>query len=98
MIQKGMMTVVSHRMIAPNIFEMTMEGTLVSSMAMPGQFVHIKVSNGIDPLLRRPISICKIDPEQSRFTIVYRAEGKGTRILSEKKTGEKVENATQKQP
>ena len=64
MIQKEMMTVVSHRMIAPNIFEMTMEGTLVSSMAMPGQFVHIKVSNGIDPLLRRPISICKIDPEQ----------------------------------
>ncbi|WP_139891282.1 dihydroorotate dehydrogenase electron transfer subunit [Bacillus sp. D386] len=91
MIQKEMMTVVSHRMIAPNIFEMTMEGTLVSSMAMPGQFVHIKVSNGIDPLLRRPISICKIDPEQSRFTIVYRAEGKGTRILSEKKTGEKVD-------
>jgi dihydroorotate dehydrogenase electron transfer subunit len=91
MIQKEMMTVVSHRMIAPKIFELTMEGTLVSSMTMPGQFVHIKVSNGIDPLLRRPISICQIDHEHSRFTIVYRAEGKGTGILSEKKPGEKVD-------
>lgn len=91
MIQKEMMTVVSHRMIAPKIFEMTMEGTLVASMEMPGQFVHIKVTNGMDPLLRRPISICQIDPEQSRFTIVYRAEGKGTSILSEKTTGEKVD-------
>jgi dihydroorotate dehydrogenase electron transfer subunit len=68
-----------------------MEGTLVSSMKMPGQFVHIKVSNGMDPLLRRPISICQIDHERSRSTIVYRAEGKGTSILSEIKPGEKVD-------
>ena len=91
MIQKEMMTVVSHRLIAPQIFELIMEGTLVSSMTMPGQFVHIKVTNGIDPLLRRPISICQIDRDCSRFTIVYRADGKGTSILSEKKPGEKVD-------
>ena len=91
MIQKEMMTIVGHQMIAPKIFEMTMEGTLVSSMTMPGQFVHIKVSNGMDPLLRRPISICRIDPKLSRFTIVYRADGKGTSLLSEKNPGEKVD-------
>ena len=32
-------------------------------MSEPGQFVHIKVSNRMDPLLRRPISIAKIDQE-----------------------------------
>ena len=91
MIQKEMMTIVSHRMIAPNIFEMTMEGTHVPSLSMPGQFVHVKVSNGSDPLLRRPISISRIDSEHSRFTIVYRAEGKGTHLLSEKKSGERID-------
>ena len=91
MIQKELMTIISQRLIAPSIFEMTMEGTLVSSMTMPGQFVHIKVSDRMDPLLRRPISICRIDPKQSRFTIVYRADGKGTSILSEKKPVEQVD-------
>jgi len=91
MIQQQQMTVISQRLIAPNIYELTMEGTLVSSMTMPGQFVHIKVSNSFDPLLRRPISICQIDQEASQVTVVYRAEGKGTKLLAEKTAGEKVD-------
>ena len=35
-------------------------------------------------LLRRPISIAKIDRNQNEFTMIYRAEGHGTKILSEK--------------
>lgn len=91
MIGQQQMTVISQTLLAPNIYELTMEGTLVSSMTMPGQFVHIKVSDSYDPLLRRPISICQIDQESSRFTVVYRAEGKGTKRLAEKKAGEKVD-------
>ena len=49
--------------IAHSIFELTLKGELVQQMSEPGQFVHVKVSNGIDPLLRRPISIAKIDKE-----------------------------------
>ena len=51
----------------------------------------LKVSNGIDPLLRRPISIAKIDKDKNEFTMIYRAEGKGTTLLAEKNAGEEVD-------
>ena len=47
--------------IADSIYELTLKGELVQQYEEPGQFVHIKVSNSTDPLLRRPISIAKID-------------------------------------
>ncbi len=41
-----MMTVVSQREVAYNIFEMVLKGTLVDEMDLPGQFLHLAVSNG----------------------------------------------------
>ena len=57
----------------------------------PGQFVHVKVADGFDPLLRRPISIAAIDKESGTFTIIYRKQGKGTSLLAEKRAGEEVD-------
>jgi dihydroorotate dehydrogenase electron transfer subunit len=90
MIRHEWMKIVSQKSIAKDIFEITVEGDLVQEMNQPGQFVHIKVSTGIEPLLRRPISICSIDQRQSQFTMLYRAEGAGTKLLSEKKVGESI--------
>ena len=64
MINKEICKVVSQAEIAHSIFELTLKGELVQQMNEPGQFVHIKVSNSIDPLLRRPISIATIDKNQ----------------------------------
>jgi dihydroorotate dehydrogenase electron transfer subunit len=91
MMKKELMTVVGQRRIAENIFEITIEGDLVLQMNHPGQFVHVKVSEGHDLLLRRPISICNIDKARRQFTMVYRKEGKGTTLLSEKKPGDKID-------
>ncbi|WP_066175076.1 dihydroorotate dehydrogenase electron transfer subunit [Bacillus marinisedimentorum] len=85
------MKVVSQKLIAEDIYELVLTGTLVEEMGEPGQFVHIKVSDGNDPLLRRPISICDIDHEAQTFTVVYRKEGRGTAVLSEKKQGAEVD-------
>ena len=41
--------------------------------------------------LRRPISISSIDKETLEFTMIYRAEGRGTTLLSEKKPGDQVD-------
>ncbi|MGN1401732.1 MAG: dihydroorotate dehydrogenase electron transfer subunit [Bacillus sp. (in: firmicutes)] len=79
------------KQIARSIYELTLKGELVSEMKQPGQFVHIKVNDGHDPLLRRPISICSIDQDEQSFTMVYRAEGRGTKLLSMKKPGEEVD-------
>ncbi|RDI47521.1 dihydroorotate dehydrogenase electron transfer subunit [Falsibacillus pallidus] len=91
MIRKEKMTVVSQKMIAENIYEMILHGELVSEMDNPGQFVHVKAEEGIDPLLRRPISISSIDKKNNAFTMIYRTEGKGTKRLAQKNEGDSVD-------
>jgi dihydroorotate dehydrogenase electron transfer subunit len=91
MIRQERMRVVKHTEIAHNIYEMTLIGQLVHEMKSPGQFVHIRVSDSYEPLLRRPISIASIDRETLEFTIIYRAEGRGTSILATKNIGEEVD-------
>jgi dihydroorotate dehydrogenase electron transfer subunit len=89
-IHQELMTIVQQKSIAKDIYELTVQGSLVVSMKQPGQFVHIKVSNGVEPLLRRPISICSIDQEKSQLTMLYRSEGMGTKLLADKIAGDKI--------
>lgn len=91
MMKNELCQVVSQREIAEAVFELTLTGELVHEMNSPGQFVHLKVADGLDPLLRRPISIANIDKEKKEFTMIYRKDGKGTAILAQKQTGEKVD-------
>ena len=88
MIRQEQCTVISQKKLAENIFELTLQGELVHEMKEPGQFVHLKISGGYDPMLRRPISIAEILPDESQFKMIYRAEGRGTNMLSEKKPGD----------
>jgi dihydroorotate dehydrogenase electron transfer subunit len=83
--------VVSQKEIARNIYEITVQGEVVASMTSPGQFVHLRVSDQYTPLLRRPISICDVDLENKELTMLYRAEGEGTKLLSKKAIGDTVD-------
>ncbi|ENQ3078454.1 dihydroorotate oxidase B electron transfer subunit [Bacillus cereus] len=91
MMQKQNMIVVNQKEIAKNIYELVLQGDLVQQMNEPGQFVHIKVAEGITPLLRRPISICNVDQDKNEFTMLYRAEGQGTKTLAKRKQGDLVD-------
>ncbi|MGP9074280.1 dihydroorotate dehydrogenase electron transfer subunit [Geobacillus thermodenitrificans subsp. calidus] len=91
MIGRERMTVVSQRMIAERTYELTLSGQLVAQMNEPGQFVHIKVAEAADPLLRRPLSLCQIDHKQGQCIIIYRQEGKGTALLTQKQPGDRVD-------
>jgi len=86
------MVIVSQQEIARDIFELVLKGNLVSTMFQAGQFVNVKVGDG-GLILRRPISICNIDHEKSKLTLIYRAGDAttGTRVLSERKPGEYVD-------
>jgi len=65
---------------------MRLSAAQLSQAALPGQFVNIKVSEGCEPLLRRPFSIHRVDG--SAFEILYETVGPATLILSQKKAGE----------
>ena len=85
------MTVVSQKLIAKNVYEIILSGNLVQGMLQAGQFVNIKINEVAYPLLRRPISICEINQELNHFKMIYRAEGEGTKLLSQKQAGEQVD-------
>lgn len=91
MIVQEKCVVVRQLELADSVYELILSGDIVSQMKTPGQFVHVKVMDGTDPLLRRPISIASIDQQKQQFTIIYRIEGRGTSLLAEKKGGEVVD-------
>ncbi len=77
--KQPMARVVSHEQIAHGIYELTLF-TPIADSAEPGQFVHVKIPNSGDTLLRRPISIAR--SEESTLTLVYQVKGKGTQRLT----------------
>ncbi|WP_102347000.1 dihydroorotate dehydrogenase electron transfer subunit [Bacillus sp. Marseille-P3661] len=89
--KKQLMTVISQKELASNIYELVLEGDLVQDMQQSGQFVHIKVNDTTDPLLRRPISICDINQDKNQFTMIYRKDGRGTSLLAEKQSDRSVD-------
>ncbi|MCD8502478.1 MAG: dihydroorotate dehydrogenase electron transfer subunit [Bacillaceae bacterium] len=85
------MEIVSQQMLATKIFELVLRNKRIVQRAKVGQFLHLKVSEGMDPLLRRPISIANIDKDRNELTVIYRAEGTGTKLLSTRKQGEMID-------
>ena len=78
--------VVFNKRVAPNTFFMGFRSGPMAAESKPGRFVMIRVRSGIDPLLRRPFSICGIKGDV--LLILYRVVGRGTAILSRKKPGD----------
>ncbi|TDM07328.1 dihydroorotate dehydrogenase electron transfer subunit [Macrococcus lamae] len=85
------MTVVSHNLIARNIYELVMHGDITRNMKTPGQFVHIRVGDSSEFMLRRPISICEVNSDNATLTCLYRADGKGTKALSKAREGDTID-------
>jgi dihydroorotate dehydrogenase electron transfer subunit len=89
--KKHLLRITSNTEIARNIFEMKLTGSGVSLMTAPGQFLHVSVGKDTSKLLRRPLSICDVDLEREEVTLLYRAQGDGTKQLSQKNNGEMVD-------
>lgn len=79
------------KQLTGQIYQMTVRSAYVAENAAPGQFVNIKCGDGIDALLRRPISICSVNKETGSFNIVFQVKGTGTEILSRKNAGDSVD-------
>ena len=86
MIEK-VIKVVFNKRVAPDTFFLGFRSPEIAAKARPGQFIMLRVSSGMDPLFRRPFSICGI-LEGDLVCILYRVVGRGTTILSETRDGE----------
>ncbi len=56
----------------------------------PGQFVEVKVDNGPNTFLRRPISIHDVDEQKSRIKLLIQEIGEGTRLMGRLQKGDKL--------
>ena len=80
--------IVRHRKLNADHFVLTLECPGIARRAYPGQFVMLQVRGGSQPLLRRPMSICRVVPGQpGRIEILYKVVGEGTAYLSRQQVG-----------
>ena len=72
--------------VAANTFVLQFSSSFISSAIRPGQFVNIRVDNGIEPLLRRPFSVYRTVDDL--VEVIFNVVGKGTSVLQKKLPGE----------
>jgi dihydroorotate dehydrogenase electron transfer subunit len=78
--------IVRSEKLAAEIYRFTVKAQDIAAEAKPGQFVMIRVGEGLDPLLRRPFSVHQVI-EGGLIQILFKVVGKGTEQLSRLKTG-----------
>lgn len=80
--------VVKQIKLAPLYHRLTLAAQAAAREAGPGQFLHLRCGETLDPLLRRPVSIHAADREKGELTLLYRVAGRGTALLAKKKIGD----------
>ena len=80
--------ILSHDALPADHFLLTFDAPRMARNARPGQFVMLQAQPGRDPLLRRPMSVCRvIGRPPRRLQILYKVTGHGTRMLSRQPAG-----------
>ncbi|HHV66012.1 MAG TPA: dihydroorotate dehydrogenase electron transfer subunit [Peptococcaceae bacterium] len=77
--------------LARGVFRMRIKSGYIAEEARPGQFVNIKCGDGMEVILRRPISICSVDRDKGTFDVVFQVRGTGTALLAQKRAGDMVD-------
>ena len=74
--------ILSNEVLADNYYRVCFHAPEICRIAQPGQFVHVKINALRERLLRRPFSICNVEPETGSLSIVYKRVGAGTDVLA----------------
>ena len=80
--------VISNKKLCPRFYCLSMDARPILKKIQPGQFIHIKVSEGHEPFFRRPFSVYRA---KKYVEIFYEVVGPGTRLLSLKKPGDEID-------
>ena len=77
--------------LKPDIFKFSVKAPSIVEKSKPGNFVEIRVSDQVEPFLRRPISIYNLDRENGILEFIFQVKGKGTKILAQKEIRSKID-------
>lgn len=89
MIYQEQSRIIQNIQIATGYFYLVVESPRIAADAQPGQFAEIRVTDTMDPLLRRPISFFHYG--DGRLEFIYRVVGHGTDLLSRRIAGESLD-------
>lgn len=73
--------------IMPGIFQIWLKMPVTEGKVIPGQFVM--VCCGEDTILRRPLSVHRVDVDKT--ALLFQVRGRGTQWLSQQKKGTKID-------
>ena len=76
----------SHSPAGRGYYRLVLKAPEIATRAVPGQFVMVRVTDTMDPLLARPLGIFSI-PSNTTIEILYRIVGRGTKLLSRFEAG-----------
>lgn len=89
MISQQKIKIIKNKALVPDkVFLMELESVNLARKAKPGQFVEIRCSETLNPLLPRPFSIH--DAKDNKIKILYQVVGEGTKLLSRKRSGDEI--------
>jgi len=83
-------TVTARPQVTGDIVRLALLAPAVSQAATPGQFVMVRSAVALDPLLRRPFSVCRVNGDGT-LEILVKVIGQGTRGLAALKVGDQVD-------
>jgi len=75
--------------MCPGFFRISIDSSKLAESIIPGQFFHIRITNHLDTILRRPFSVFNYN--KTKISILYEIVGKGTKELSLKKAGDELD-------
>jgi dihydroorotate dehydrogenase electron transfer subunit len=78
--------IISNDILQDDYYIVKFHAPEICAKTMPGQFVHVKIANLRDRILRRPFSICNVTAD-GVLTIAYKIVGEGTEALAHLKPG-----------
>ena len=80
--------VISNELVAENHYLLRCSCPKIAAGALPGQFIHVLISQGSGLLLRRPFTIYTVEGDE--ITMLYQLIGEGTNVLSSLKQGDSI--------
>jgi dihydroorotate dehydrogenase electron transfer subunit len=86
-------TILWNKSVAPGYYRLGLACSGAFDTAKPGQFVMLQIASGTNPLLRRPFSLLGLIYKKDRISgieILFKVVGKGTALLANCHTGEKM--------
>ena len=80
--------VISNEKLCEKFTRLRIDAKPIVEKSRPGQFIHIRINDGLEPFFRRPFSIYRA---KKSLEILYEVVGSGTGALAAKKKGDTLD-------